>query len=85
LSSRRLGCSPYEGVALRFVATLVDWIIIFTIAGILAILFQSQLSGAVSLLIFILYFILLEGAYGQAVGKMAVKIKVVREDGTKID
>lgn len=26
-----------------------------------------------------------EGAYGQTVGKMAVKIKVVQEDGTKID
>ena len=42
-------------------------------------------QGGVSLLIFLLYFILLEGAYGQTVGKMAVKIKVVQEDGTKID
>ena len=43
------------------------------------------LSGGVSLLIFLLHFILLEGAYGQTVSKMAVKIKVVQEDGTKID
>jgi uncharacterized RDD family membrane protein YckC len=43
------------------------------------------LSGGVSLFIFLLYFILLEGAYGQTVGKMAVKIKVVQGDGTKID
>ena len=77
--------SPYQGVAIRFVAILIDTIIIAIIAGILAIPFQSQLSGAVSLLIFLLYFILLEGAYGQTVGKMAVKIKVVRVDGTKID
>ena len=42
-------------------------------------------QGGVSLLIFLLYFILLEGAYGQTVGKMAVKIKVVKEDGTKIE
>jgi len=33
----------------------------------------------------LLYFIALEGNYGQTVGKMAVRIKVVREDGTKID
>jgi uncharacterized RDD family membrane protein YckC len=33
----------------------------------------------------LLYFIVLEGNYGQTVGKMAVRIKVVREDGTKID
>lgn len=31
-----------------------------------------------------LYFILFEEVYGQTVGKMAVKIKVVREDGSKI-
>jgi uncharacterized RDD family membrane protein YckC len=77
--------TPYEGVPIRFVAALIDAVIIFIIAGILAIPFQNQLSGAVSLLVFLLYFILLEGAYSQTVGKMAVKIKVVREDGTKID
>jgi uncharacterized RDD family membrane protein YckC len=76
---------PYQGVPIRFVAILIDSIIIAIIAGILSIPFQSQLSGAVSLLIFLLYYIALEGAYGQTVGKMAVKIKVVREDGTKID
>ena len=42
-------------------------------------------SWAVSLLIFLLHFILLEVAYGQTVGKIAVKIKVVQEYGTKID
>ena len=77
--------TPDEGVPIRFVAILIDTIIIAIIAGILSIPFQGQLSGAVSLLIFLLYFIVLEGAYGQTVGKMAVKIKVVKEDGSKID
>ena len=46
----------------------------------------SALGGLVSLAVFILYFTLLEGHYGQTVGKMAVKIKVVREaDGAPID
>ena len=53
--------TPYEGVPIRFVAALIDAVIIFIIAGILAIPFQNQLSGAVSLLIFLLYFIVLEG------------------------
>ena len=77
--------SPYQGVPIRFVAVLIDAVIIAIIAGIISIPLQTRLLGAVSLLIFLLYYILLEGAYGQTVGKMAVKIKVVREDGTKID
>lgn len=76
---------PYQGVALRFVAVVIDIVIIFIIVGILAIPLNTRLSGALSLLIFLLYFILLEGAYGQTVGKMAVKIKVVRDDGTNIE
>lgn len=96
--------SPYQGVAIRFVAILIDTIIILIIAGILSALFNAfavitnsasgtvtfslagALGGLVSLAVFILYFTLLEGRYGQTVGKMAVKIKVVQEaDGAPID
>jgi len=96
--------SPYQGVAIRFVAILIDTIIIVIVAAILSAPFNalavitnsaagtvtfswaSALGGLVSLAVFILYFTLLEGHYGQTVGKMAVKIKVVREaDGAPID
>jgi uncharacterized RDD family membrane protein YckC len=95
---------PYQGVAIRFVAILIDTIIIAIIGGILSISFNalavitnspsgtvtvspaSAVGGLVSLAVFVLYFTLLEGHYGQTVGKMAVKIKVVREaDGAQID
>ena len=95
---------PYQGVAIRFVAILIDTIIIAIIGGILSISFNalavitnspsgtvtvspaSAVGGLVSLAVFVLYFTLLEGHYGQTVGKMAVKIKVVREaDGAPID
>jgi uncharacterized RDD family membrane protein YckC len=96
--------SPYQGVAIRFVAILIDTIIIAIIAGVVSAPFNalavitnsasgtvtlsmaSAVGGLVSLAVFILYFTLLEGHYGQTVGKMAVKIKVVREaDGAPID
>ncbi|MGZ5502869.1 MAG: RDD family protein [Halobacteriota archaeon] len=95
--------APYQGVAIRFVAILIDTIIIAIIAGILSAPFNAfaaitnasgtvtfsfagVLGGLVSLAVFMLYFTLLEGHYGQTVGKMAVKIKVVREaDGAPID
>jgi uncharacterized RDD family membrane protein YckC len=98
---------PYQGVAIRFVALLIDVIILAIITGIITAPLNTPvvtvsvsegvwntatspnplawLAGGVSLLIQLVYFVLLQGAYGQTVGKMAVKIKVVREDGTKID
>jgi uncharacterized RDD family membrane protein YckC len=91
-----------QGVAIRFVAILLDTIIILILTAILSAPFNAlalinasgtitlslggAVGGIVSLAVFMLYFTLLEGHYGQTVGKMAVKIKVVREsDGTAID
>ncbi len=98
----------YQGVAIRFVAILIDAIILAIITGIVTAPFNTPSSisvtnttgipmisttpnplaavgGLISALIDFFYFVLLQGAYGQTVGKMAVKIKVVREDGSKID
>ena len=98
--------TPYQGVAIRFVAILIDYLIIGVISGILAIpllvaaMAANVTNGNVSavslgpiialsvvgLVVWFLYFTLLEGRYGQTVGKMALSIKVVREaDGAPID
>jgi uncharacterized RDD family membrane protein YckC len=98
--------TPYQGVAIRFVALIIDYIIIGVIAGILALPFVfaavalagmrgalSALSGRsieaaslIALVVWFLYFTLLEGRYGQTIGKMALNIKVVRTaDGAPID
>jgi len=85
---------PYQGVAPRFVAILIDIIIIGIISGILSTPLLSSIvstSGTVTLgaayyatavieaVITLLYFTLLLGHYGQSVGMMIVKIKVVKE------
>jgi uncharacterized RDD family membrane protein YckC len=106
--------ASYEGVAIRFVAILIDWIIIGVITSIinLPLTFggimnnvvvtvsnatgQGTVSGGpsvalwgwvglVGLAVPFLYYTLLQGKYGQSVGMMAVKIKVVNEDGSPID
>ena len=98
--------TPYQGVAIRFVAILIDYVIIGVISAILAFPFVvaaiavaassgnlSALSGAsiaaaalIGLVVWFLYFTMLEGHYGQTIGKMALNIKVVREaDGAPID
>ena len=88
---------PYQGVAIRFVALLIDAIILGIISYILIFLFAASAitvdtsTGAVSIgqayyaavalgiVIELLYFTLLLGRYGQSVGMMVVKIKVVSE------
>ncbi len=88
---------PYQGVAIRFVALLIDGIILGIISWVLiALLATSAITYDVSagtysispafyavyalvIVIELLYFTLLLGRYGQTVGMMAVKIRVVRE------
>lgn len=90
----------YQGVAIRFVALLIDGIIVGIIARILIALFApsaitfdvsartfsiSPAYYVVLAIIFLLYFTLLLGRFGQTVGMMAVKIKVIRDaDGGQI-
>jgi uncharacterized RDD family membrane protein YckC len=99
----------YQGVAIRFVALLIDVIILGIISAVITAPFRipttititnvtngtSQITSVtanpfvafgslIAVIIDLLYFTFLLGAYGQTVGKMAVKIKVVKEDGTKI-
>jgi uncharacterized RDD family membrane protein YckC len=94
----------YQGVGIRFVAILIDGIILGIIGSILFALFGGsaitvdQVTNtatitstywailALELVIVFLYFTLLEGHGGQTVGKMVVKLRVVREaDGSPID
>jgi uncharacterized RDD family membrane protein YckC/ribosomal protein L40E len=100
---RGLSAVPYEGVSIRFVAILIDTIVIGAISSILTVPFFAfsltrlatravffgpavATRALVVLIIYFLYYTLLEGHYGQTVGKMAVKIRVVKEtDNSPID
>ncbi len=91
---------PYQGVAIRFVAFLIDAIILGFISLIVIALTASYnvntTAGELNipglgaglilvLAIILLYYTLLLGYLGQTVGKMAVKIKGVNEaDGSPI-
>jgi len=85
----------------RFVAWLIDVIILGVIVGTLGLLtwwFVSQpftwLPGWPSWIpffnfgpggvIYFIYWMLMEGAYGQSIGKMAMRIRVTRPDGSSI-
>lgn len=76
----------YVGVGLRFVAVLIDSIIIGVIGGILSFVFRNSpgLSGGITGILALAYFILLEGSQGATLGKMALGLRVVKTDGSPI-
>ena len=75
----------YAGVGPRFLAVLIDSIIIGVVAGILSAIFRnSGLSGGVTGLLTLAYFIVLEATQGATLGKMALGLRVVKTDGSPI-
>jgi uncharacterized RDD family membrane protein YckC len=84
----------YVGVGRRFLAVLVDGVI--SIVWTYPFLdidrspgyFHAQLRGggfAGSFAIGLVYYTVMEGLFGATIGKFATGIRVVREDGTKLD
>jgi uncharacterized RDD family membrane protein YckC len=82
----------FQGIGPRIAAQIVDTVIllivffIFGFATSGALTFQYSGSDAITflgayLLIFFLYYIVLEGFMGQTLGKKVLKLKVVQEDG----
>jgi uncharacterized RDD family membrane protein YckC len=76
-------------VARRVVAILIDLILIGVVTSVLgSVLARVGLAAVGSLLALVLtfgYYIYLEGTYGQTIGKMALGLVVVTEDGGDID
>jgi uncharacterized RDD family membrane protein YckC len=83
----------------RFVAWVIDIIIISVLMGALG-LFTWFATGAftwwsnwpswvpffnVGSVVYFLYWMLMDGAYGQSLGKMILRLKVTRLDGSRID
>ena len=83
----------YQGIGIRAVSILIDFVISW-IVGILIISIELNFSqnsiipllGGLSWIVFFLvYYVYMEGSRGQTIGKMLTRIKVVNEDGGKIN
>ena len=74
----------------RALALIVDFIVVGIAAGIIGgafLLVSTELAIVgymVAGLLSFVYFIYMEGAYGQTVGKMVLNIVVVKEDGSPV-
>ncbi len=84
----------YQGIWIRLVSIIIDNIIVGLIIGILgSVLGQNMMAqgnvpwwlGLFYFIVYLAYFTYLEGSRGQTIGKMITKIKVVSEEGGKID
>lgn len=87
----------YVGVGRRFLAVLVDSIILGIVFGVISAIFgRAQVSGGIvsasvtgvpallTFVIFFLYFVLLEAVLGATLGKLLLGIRVVNVDGSRI-
>jgi uncharacterized RDD family membrane protein YckC len=91
--------SATVGVGLRFLALLIDTIVLVVLLCPLVVLVivtsrngeVDSTSGAnlllncLSIILTIGYFVVLEGKFGATFGKMALGLRVVREDGSALD
>jgi uncharacterized RDD family membrane protein YckC len=80
------GQQQYVGVGLRFLALLIDAIIIGVVAGLLSFIFRDApgLSGGLTGLLALAYFIVMEATQGATLGKMALGLRVTKMDGSPI-
>lgn len=73
----------------RAVAVIIDSILIGVVSvflsGVLAVARLAVLGNLLALIIGFGYYIYLEGTYGQTIGKMALDIVVVTEEGDHIE
>jgi uncharacterized RDD family membrane protein YckC len=83
----------YVGVGIRFVAVIIDSVILMVVGWVLATIFGGasatgfELNGAPALLLFLIgfgYYIVLETIAGGTLGKLAVGIRVYTVDGRPI-
>jgi uncharacterized RDD family membrane protein YckC len=92
--ARKISTLPLATLRKRMYAFLIDFAIIFAVFAVLPETFSLLTRGPQSLLdvnpflffliIFWIYFTLLEGFAGQSLGKRVVGIKVVRVDGKRL-
>jgi uncharacterized RDD family membrane protein YckC len=84
----------HAGVALRFVAFVIDAVILFALGYLIAVSTGEtteegfELMGASALAWFVLafaYYIVLEGLLGATVGKLLTGLRVRKEDGSRLD
>jgi uncharacterized RDD family membrane protein YckC len=86
----------YVSVGKRAAAVLIDGIVFFVLGWVIALFtgnttangFGFSLSDGPAFLLFFVsfaYFTVMEATLGATVGKLALRLRVVREDGTPID
>jgi len=78
--------SPFIGVGPRFLATLLDGVILFIFLIIVSAIFSKAPAVAELLILCILfaYYVVMEAVWGATVGKMALKLHIVHIDGSPI-
>lgn len=66
-------------------AAIIDFIILIVVNGVLLAIFDMGAAYVLGIIIFLAYFIGLEATQGKTLGKMALGLRVVTQDGQPLD
>jgi uncharacterized RDD family membrane protein YckC len=75
----------YSGFWRRFAAAFIDGLIIGVVPSLVIGHDNAVTTNGLSFLVGLSYSVWMNGTYGATVGKMVMKIKIVKESGSKIN
>jgi uncharacterized RDD family membrane protein YckC len=84
-TAKKTASKNHAGFVIRLVAALIDAIIVGAFQGLARYVFPGQMVKLVSLVVSLGYGPLMLYQYQATLGKMVMKLKVVSEDGKKMD
>lgn len=82
---KEISSQNYAGFQNRFLAAIIDVVVLGIIQGLLGYAFQAPLVKAMSWVLTLGYPPFMLYQYQATLGKMALKLKVVSEDGKKLE
>jgi uncharacterized RDD family membrane protein YckC len=75
----------YIGFFKRLIAVVIDGLILSIALSFISGQSESLIASAIYFILWFGYFVWMVGKFGATIGKMAMKIKIVKENGEKVN
>jgi uncharacterized RDD family membrane protein YckC len=75
----------YTGFFKRAIAAIIDTVLLTVVLSLILGENESLISSIIYFVVWFGYFVFMVGKYGATIGKMVMKIKIVKENGKKVN